>query len=226
MMIEMSPPSPWSAIRRASSLADKALGMDQSIDRRDFLNGFALSIGAGLIGTRPGVASAADVWPQDQPGYYLSLLEGLRGSHPGSFENAHAPSRDGTSGTHSAIKNRASAMTWLWSAVGSAAFRRRISIAPPPARRDAPDFGQSRRLWGHAKRNEFHLGGKLHLLNGGTLEIDSPRPYSLVARWLARDLGIDPVALAEACDRDNLYPSLGLSLGRSSSTGRPLVKTA
>ena len=63
------------------------------------------------------------------------------------------------------------------------------------------DFG------GHAKRNEFHLGGKLHLLNGGTLEIDSPRPYSSVADGLLKDLGVDPVALSKACDRDELYPS-------------------
>jgi spermidine dehydrogenase len=55
------------------------------------------------------------------------------------------------------------------------------------------------------------LGDKLHLLNGGTLEIDSPRPYSSVADGLLQDLGVDPVALSKACDRDELYPSLGLS---------------
>ena len=57
------------------------------------------------------------------------------------------------------------------------------------------DFG------GHAKRNEFHLGGKLQLLNGGTLEIDSPRPYSAVADGLLKTLGIDPPALSKACDQ-------------------------
>ena len=64
---------------------------------------------------------------------------------------------------------------------------------------------------GHAKRNEFHLDGKLHLMNGGTLEIDSPRPYSAVADGLLKTLGVDPVALTEACDRNRLYPALGLS---------------
>jgi spermidine dehydrogenase len=67
------------------------------------------------------------------------------------------------------------------------------------------DFG------GHAKRDEFRLGGKLRLLNGGTLEIDSPRPYSSVADGLLKDLGVDPVSLSTACDRDELYPSLGLA---------------
>jgi spermidine dehydrogenase len=69
------------------------------------------------------------------------------------------------------------------------------------------DFG------GHAKRNEYHLDGKLHLMNGGTLEIDSPRPYSAVADGLLKTLGVDPVALSKACDRDKLYPSLGLGRG-------------
>ena len=48
-------------------------------------------------------------------------------------------------------------------------------------------------------------------MNGGTLEIDSPRPYSAVANGLLKTLGIDPVALSKACDRDELYPSLGLA---------------
>ena len=66
------------------------------------------------------------------------------------------------------------------------------------------DFG------GHAKRNEFHLDGKLHLLNGGTLEIDSPRPYSPNPAGLLKTLGIDPVALSKACDKTDLYSSLGM----------------
>jgi spermidine dehydrogenase len=66
------------------------------------------------------------------------------------------------------------------------------------------DFG------GHAKRNEFRLSGRLELLNGGTELIDSPRPYSAVAAGLLKQLGINPVALAEASDRPEVYRSLGL----------------
>src|SRR6202035_3846016 len=69
------------------------------------------------------------------------------------------------------------------------------------------DFG------GHAKRNEFHLDGKLHLLNGGTLGIDSPRPYSAAAGGLLTQLGVDPVALTKDCDRNEVYASLGLRHG-------------
>src|ERR1700727_1042364 len=51
------------------------------------------------------------------------------------------------------------------------------------------DFG------GHAKRNEFQIGGRTLLRNGGTLEIDSPRPYDAAAAGLIKELGIDVAAL-------------------------------
>src|ERR1700722_1281408 len=70
---------------------DKALGMDRAIDRRDFLNGVAVGIGAlGVGGAGRTLAQAAAVpWPQDVAGYYPPVLAGMRGSHAGSFENAH-----------------------------------------------------------------------------------------------------------------------------------------
>ena len=67
---------------------DKALGMDRLITRRDFLNGIAVAIGS--IGTKASAAQLGESCPQDQPGYYPPVLTGLRGSHPGSFESAHA----------------------------------------------------------------------------------------------------------------------------------------
>jgi spermidine dehydrogenase len=76
---------------------DQSLGMDCPINRRDFLNGVAIavgSIGTGLKGAGPVAMQAREGWPQDQKGYYPPLLNGLRGSHPGSFEKAHAL-RDG-----------------------------------------------------------------------------------------------------------------------------------
>jgi spermidine dehydrogenase len=33
-------------------------------------------------------------------------------------------------------------------------------------------------------RNEFDIGGKIQLINGGALGIDSPHPYSAVAAGL------------------------------------------
>ena len=78
---------------RALSPTDRALGMDRPIARRDFLNGVAVGLGvlgSASIGTGRAMAEAgATPWPQDQAGYYPPTRDGLRGSQPGSFENAH-----------------------------------------------------------------------------------------------------------------------------------------
>src|SRR6185436_17898569 len=58
-----------------------------SITRRDFLNGTALTIAAGLT---PAAQIAA------QPSRYPPALMGLRGQHEGSFEAAHALARSRT----------------------------------------------------------------------------------------------------------------------------------
>ena len=57
-----------------------------SISRRDFLNGVALTVAAGLT---PAAQIAAE------PARYPPALTGLRGQHPGSFETAHAQARQG-----------------------------------------------------------------------------------------------------------------------------------
>src|SRR3546814_20953046 len=64
--------------------------MGARIDRRDFLQGAAIT--AAAFGLAPELAQAAALKraAQDQPGYYPPALTGMRGSHPGSFEDAHA----------------------------------------------------------------------------------------------------------------------------------------
>ncbi len=200
----------------AAKPSDDDLGMNRPIHRRDFLNGVAVGIGAIGAGVLPAGAASAQTdepWPQDRPGYYPPTLTGLRGSHAGSFEAAHAL-RDGAFwDDHARITDTGEHWDLIIvgggiSGLSAAHFYR---AAKPDARililENHDDFG------GHAKRNEYHLDGKLHLMNGGTLEIDSPRPYSAVADGLLKTLGIDPPALAKACDRETDYSSLGLKHG-------------
>src|SRR5438874_2918138 len=82
----------------SDSADDKKLGMDRQITRRDFLNGVAVGAsGAVAESVLPSFALGTltpSLAAQDQPGYYPPALTGLRGSHAGSFEEAHA-ARDG-----------------------------------------------------------------------------------------------------------------------------------
>ena len=178
---------------------DKHLGMDRPITRRDFLNGVAAT-GIGLAFPR-----------QDTPGYYPPMLTGLRGSHPGSFEVAHSL-RDGSFWRTAPAAQPGEDSYDLVVAGGglsglSAAWFYRQ--AHPAARILVLDNHDD--VGGHAKRNEFVLRGRTQLMNGGTLEIDSPYPYSPVSDGLLRTLGIAPVQLEERCARKDFYKSLGMS---------------
>jgi spermidine dehydrogenase len=188
--------------------------MKRPIGRRDFLQGAAVAIGAFGAGLASKAAAAqAALWPQDLAGYYPPALSGMRGSHPGSFENAHRL-RDGdfwsAEGPATAL-DEAHDLIIVGGGISGLAAAHFYRQARPAARvlilDNHDDFG------GHAKRNEFQLGGRLHLMNGGTLEIDSPRPYSAVADGLIKRLGIDPPVLSAACDKPGIYKDLGLSHG-------------
>ncbi|HEX4532631.1 MAG TPA: FAD/NAD(P)-binding protein, partial [Rhizomicrobium sp.] len=185
------------------------LGMDRNIDRRDFLNGVAIgaaALSSGLM--TPAEAAAIAGAPQDHPGYYPPALNGMRGSHPGSFEVAHSL-RDGTFWDHAEKPEDAATVYDLVivgagiSGLSAAHFYRQ---AKPNARililDNHDDFG------GHAKRNEFHLNGRMELLNGGTELIDSPRPYSPAAAGVLKYLGINPVKLAAQCEKPEIYKGL------------------
>lgn len=189
---------------------DQYLGMDRPIARRDFVNGLAVGVAGMLSGSRW-------IWAKEQRNSvtpYPPEQSGMRGSHPGSFETAHAL-RDGTFWETAAnpidsretydlvvvgggISGFAAAHFYRERAGGSS----RILILE-----NHDDFG------GHAKRNEFHLGGKLQLLNGGTLEIDSPTPYSREADGLLKKLGVFPEQFEKKFSDAMLYRSLGLRAG-------------
>jgi len=189
---------------------DHILGMDRPIERRDFLQGSLIGGAAFAAGLRPALAAGA---PQDQAGYYPPRLTGLRGSHKGSFEAAHSL-RDGdfwaTAGNAPGARENYDLVVVGGGISGlSAAYFYRQ--AKPGARililENHDDFG------GHAKRNEFMMGSRMALMNGGTLEIDSPYPYSHVADGLIHALGIDPPALEKQCADMGFYEKHGLGSG-------------
>jgi spermidine dehydrogenase len=196
-----------------STSHDRYLGMDRPITRRDFMNGAAMVIGAAML--PGGYAAATDsTEPQNQTGYDPPIKTGLRGSHPGSFEIAHRL-RDGTSwaGAGQPIESQESydlvVVGGGISGLSAAHFFResRGNSARILILENHDDFG------GHAKRNEFHLGGRLQLLNGGTLLIDSPTPYSAVADGLLKKLGIHPPEFEAKFTDRKLYREMGLLSG-------------
>jgi spermidine dehydrogenase len=199
------------ANKRISGSVNRDLGEHKIIPRRDFLQGALVAAATSLAGPLL-EAYAADAYAaQDPGGYYPPALTGLRGSQPGSFESAHAL-RDGQ-GFGNATDT---AETYDLVVVGggisglSAAhfFRARTSSASRILILDNhDDFG------GHARRNEFQLGGRLHLLNGGTLGIDSPRPYAPVPAGLIRELGIDVSRLSRKVEHEKFYEQRGLRTG-------------
>jgi spermidine dehydrogenase len=156
--------------------------------------------GAGLLAAAwlPGCGQESGpqlpVAAQDRPGYYPPGLTGLRGSHPGSFENAHAL-RDGTLRPDPVELDEEFDLIVVGAGISGLAAAHFFRSAQPNARvlllDNHDDFG------GHAKRNEFNLGGQLRLLNGGTLLIDSPRPYSAAADGVLKAIGIDAPALGK-----------------------------
>jgi len=191
---------------------DRRLGEDRAIPRRDFLQGVLIGAASTLSGPLLRAYGADVVAPgsaaQDRPGYYPPLLTGLRGSHPGSFEAAHAL-RDGTgveTGLDTGELYDLVVVGGGISGLAAAHFFRARAAGPSRVLilENHDDFG------GHAKRNEFHVDGGLQLLNGGTLEIDSPRPYSAVAAGLLRELAIDVAALSQKIEHRRFYTQLGL----------------
>jgi spermidine dehydrogenase len=186
---------------------DRELGMDRPIKRRDFLNGVAVAVGASLLGAE----SAAGQAP---PSYYPPTLTGMRGLYPGSFTTAHSlrdhtfwkthadkPSDTGERYDLVIVGGGISGLSAAYFYRKAAGNNARILILDV-----LDDFG------GHAKRNEFDINGRRLLGYGGTYAIESPSPYSPIAKSVIDDLGIDVKADARVRDT-KLYPSLGMGPG-------------
>ncbi|MBS0419194.1 MAG: NAD(P)/FAD-dependent oxidoreductase [Proteobacteria bacterium] len=190
---------------------ERNLGEDRQIPRRDFLQGALVAAATTLTGPLLQAQAAESVEPQNAAGYYPPASTGLRGSHPGSFETAHAV-RDGRQPSAPTDSGEAYDLVVVGGGISGLSAAHFFQARAGRATRilildNHDDFG------GHAKRNEFQLGGRLQLLNGGTLEIDSPRPYAAVPKALLAELGIDVPALSRQVEHPKFYESLGMRAG-------------
>ena len=171
---------------------DRRLGMQRSITRRDLLHdGGVAALGAALLGTvNPALADAPAAAPSATD--YPPVRTGMRGSHPGSFEAAHAI-RDGAVFADALRDEETYDLVVVGGGISGLAsaqyYRDRFGAASRILiLENHDDFG------GHARRNEFHQGGQMRLSLGGTHNLEHWQFSDRVWQMMGR-LGVDIEAL-------------------------------
>ena len=186
-------------MEKSGNKRDRELGLDAPITRRDFVQRSALA--TGLLATGSSAKANAD---------YPPAKTGLRGSHIGSFEDAHAlvSGADFVAGAASSEEDYDLVVVGAGvSGLAAAYFYRQNH---PDARililDNHDDFG------GHAKRNEFVVDGRHVIGYGGSQSLEAPSDYSDTAKRLLRELMVDVDMFYDAFDQD-FYVRHGLSTG-------------
>ncbi|MHB1870549.1 MAG: NAD(P)-binding protein [Steroidobacteraceae bacterium] len=200
--------------------SDRSLGMDRDISRRDFLNGVAVVAGSlalpevALAAGDPAASALSAVPTPDETYPYPPMRTGIRGLAPGSFVAAHhlrdtrkveLGGAEHTGETYDLV-----VVGGGLSGLAAAHFFHK-------------NFGHGARVLiidnnddvgGHARRNEFHYGGRTLVVNGGTYDIESPDRYNQWALEILNDIGVDlPRYVSTNRANERLYDSMGLRLG-------------
>jgi len=195
---------------------DQKLGMGCGITRRDFVNGAAATVGSSLVGSAAvspssllaSIDEAARAAPEKDPSYYPPERQGMRGNHDGTYTYAHKlrdgdfwdgegkPQPTGEKYDLVVVGGGISGLAAAYFFRKHSGAKARILILD-----NHDDFG------GHAKRNEFHVGDRLLLSNGGTQSIENPSEYSQVSKDLLKELGVEVSRFYEDYDQ-KLYDKL------------------
>ncbi|MEC7371062.1 MAG: FAD/NAD(P)-binding protein, partial [Pseudomonadota bacterium] len=137
--------------------------------------------------------------------YYPPILTGMRGSHEGSFEVAHALAWHGEKPAHYQALDEHYDLVVVGAGMSGLAaawfYRKKMGTDARILLLDNhDDFG------GHAKRNEFHHNGRMVLSLAGAQNLESPSRYSEAASGLMADIGINDnfIAAMDANTPDNM----------------------
>ena len=158
-----------------------------------------MAAGASML---PFKSTSQEVMAALKPSYYPPALTGLRGSHPGSKENAHSQAwtKQKNWGSTTNLKEGYDLVVVGGGLSGlSAAYfyqqehgrDKKVLILD-----NHDDFG------GHAKRNEHKIDGDTRLGEGGSESFEYPHEFSETVLNLLKELGVDLDRFKTAYDAD------------------------
>jgi len=185
--------------------------MNRPITRRDILHGFGAVAASSFV---PGTAFADAVIAAEAAGqpYYPPAQTGMRGNHDGSYTVPHQLGREGKRDWGPVTEPDSGIYDLVVVGAGlSGLAAAHFYLKEHPQARvllldNHDDFG------GHAKRNEFAMGGRSHIGYGGSQSLQDPSFYPEITKSILSDLDVDVDRLAAAYDQQ-FFKRHGLAAG-------------